>query len=148
MADEGRYLNVVLFIGLYLLVSIVPYLALNWAVVVAVVARYYPPDPVGLAIWLFGSALLVLGFTLAAPGVDRYIQLLFWPADVLSAAVDASYVWAGASWWALPWLARTLAVDVTWDVYLAGVFLSHVPPVLFLTLMAVVARTRAADDAR
>lgn len=143
---DREYPDVLTFFVLYILVAGVPYAALNWAVVTTVVSSYYPPDPVGVAVWGLGALLLFVGLLLADPGVERYVEFLFWPTDLVSAAVDATYLWAAMSWWAIPELASLLDVSASWQLYLAGVFLSHVPPLLVLTVLTTVGFAKQRDD--
>mgnify|MGYP000153300144 CR=1 FL=1 len=137
-AGQRQYLHVVAFLGCYLGLSVVPYAALHWSEVRAVVDGYYPPGPVGLAVWTLGSALLLVGLLVANQGVERYVQFLFWPTDPLAALVDASYVWAAVSWWALPEIAAAVDASPTLLGYLVGVVASHVPAVVFLSLLTAV----------
>jgi|GEM_PF-1358108 len=143
--DSRQYLQVVGFLVLYLTLSVVPYAALHWDVVRAVFEAYYPPSPLLLGGWLVGTVLLVAGLFVANQGVERYVRFLFWPTDPLSALVDAAYVWAAVSWWALPAVAEALDASPSLLRYLVGVVASHVPAVLFLSLLTAVGEAHRPD---
>lgn len=143
---DREYPDILTFFALYLLIAGLPYLYLNWEAVETVVSAYYPPDPVGLVLWVLGALVLFIGLVLADPGVERYVEFLFWPTDVVSALVDATYVWAAMSWWVIPELARVSDLTPSWELYLGGVFLSHLPPVLFLTLLTTAGFAKRRDD--
>ncbi len=136
MFPRGRGKRVAVFVGLYLLVAVPPYLALNWQVVRRVVTESVPPDPltaVGLsvaAIALFGA--LVYG----SDGVDRYVQFLLAPTDWLSILVGLSFLVAAATWWTVPELILSYFGRIDLSILYFLVFLGHVPMLLFLSLLA------------
>lgn len=143
---DREYPDILLFFVLYLVVAGVPFTYLNWDAVVVVVAAYYPPDPLGVAILVVGALAILIGLVLADPGVERYVQFLFWPTDFMSAFVDASYVWAAASWWAIPEMARFFDISPSLQLYLGGVFVSHIPPLIFLTVLTTLGFAKQKDD--
>lgn len=144
MDTQRAYREVVIFVFLYLLLSVPAFFFLNWRTVVGVVNRIYPPDAVGLAVWIGLSAMLLYGFVLADRGVDRFNQFLFAPTDLLSVLVTVSFLWAAISWWATPELLRALGVELTLSLYLLVVVVSQFPLVLFVSLMTAVGK--AADE--
>jgi len=141
---QRAYRDVVIFVSLYLLLSVPAFFYINWRTVVRVVNRVYPPDVVGLTVWAILSGLLLYGFVLADQGVNRFNQFLLVPSDVPSTLVALSFLWAATSWWATPQLLYTLGAELTLNLYLAVVVASQLPMVLLLSLMTAVGR--AADE--
>lgn len=135
MFPDGRGRRIFLFVSAYLLLAVPPYLALNWAVVVEVLDRSFPPSPVTLAIILVSATVILAALVRAADGVDRYAQFLLAPTDWLSILVGLSFILAGASWWAVPELVLEWFGRIELNVLYFLVFMAHVPMLLFLSLM-------------
>jgi hypothetical protein len=140
---QRAYRDVVLFVSLYLLLSVPAFFYINWRTVVGVVDRIYPPDVIGLTVLTVLSGLLLYGFLLADRGVNRFNQFLLVPSDVPSILVALSFLWAAISWWATPELLHTLGVELTLNLYLAVVVASQLPMILLLSLMTAVGRASA-----
>ncbi|MEF8786014.1 MAG: hypothetical protein V5A45_08785 [Haloarculaceae archaeon] len=138
MFPKGRGTRIVVFVSCYLLLSVPPYLALNWGVVVDVLSRSFPPSP--LAIGLIAVTALVILATLvrASEGVDRYAQFLLAPTDWLSILIGLAFILAGASWWAVPEIILEWFGRIDLNVLYFLVFLAHVPMLLFLSLMTAI----------
>lgn len=138
MAATRDHLTVVGFVALYLILSFGPFAALNWEVIQAAVRSQWPPDPLLIVIWTGLLVVLLVGIFRAHYGVRRYTHFLRAPTDPLSALVAVSFVWAACSWWAIPELAVAYGLDLTIDVVLALIFLSQLPMLGFLSLMAAI----------
>jgi len=135
MFPEGRGKRILLFVGLYLLLSLVPYLALNWDVVVEVLGDLYPPSPLVVGAIVVGAVVLLGAFVRASEGVDRYAQFLVAPTDWLSLLIGLSFVLAAFSWWAVPAIVLEQYGRVSLNLLYFLIFLAHVPMLLFLSLM-------------
>mgnify|MGYP006277788621 CR=1 FL=1 len=138
MFPDGRGTRISLFISAYLLLAVPPYLALNWDVVVEVVDRSFPPGPLVVAAIAVSAAVILAALVRAADGVDRYAQFLVAPTDWLSILVGVSFLLAGASWWAVPELVLEWFGRIDLAVLYFLVFMTHVPMLLFLSLMTAV----------
>lgn len=144
MLAQRAYRDVVIFVSLYLLLSVPAFFFLNWETVVEVVTRLYPPNVVALTVWIVFSSLLLYGFVLADRGVDRFNQFLFAPSDLLSVFVAGSFLWAAISWWAVPEILRYAGVELSLSLYLLVAVVSQFPVVLLVSLMTAVGK--AADE--
>jgi hypothetical protein len=138
MFPDGRGRRILLFVSVYLLLAVVPYLALNWAIVVDVLDRSFPPSPVAIAVVAGTAAVLLAALVRASEGVDRYARFLLAPTDWLSILVGISFLIAGASWWAVPELALSWFGRIDLSILYFLVFIAHTPMLLFLSLMTVV----------
>jgi hypothetical protein len=138
MGQGNQWKRPILLVGLYLGIAVPPYAALNWIVVGRVLERLSPPTPLealgvlAVAVSLFGALVW------AADGVDRFVQFLVAPTDSLSIFVGVSLLLAAASWWAVPEIVLAVAGRVNPAVLYGAVFASHVPLLLFLSLLTVV----------
>lgn len=139
---RGRGRRVVLFVGLYLLFSAGPYLALNWEIVVRILDQLFPPSPLVAVAVLGGALVLLAALVRASEGVDRYAQFLAAPTDWLSILVNLSFVFAAASWWAVPEIVLAYYGRIDLNLLYFLVFLGHVPMLLFLSLMTAVGFAR------
>jgi hypothetical protein len=142
MFPDGRGRRILLFVSSYLLLAVVPYLALNWAIVVEVLDRSFPPSPVAIAVVAGGALVLLATLVRASEGVDRYAQFLIAPTDWLSILVGVSFLIAGASWWAVPELALSWFGRINLNILYFLVFIAHTPMLLFLSLMTVLGLTQ------
>ncbi len=127
--------DVFVFVTLYLLLSLPPFLALNPDLSPKVVQT--------ATIALLGTGLLavVAGLFLAREGVDRFVQFLLAPTDLLSVVVLVAFVAAAVSWWAVPEVAFYYELGLTLDVILGAIIVSQIPMVLFLSLMTAIGKT-------
>ena len=135
MLPPGRLKQLVLFVGLYLLLSLPPYAALNPDVVVGVVSRSLPPGPLVVALLVGAAAVVGAGLVRGSAGVERYVRFLLSPTDWLSVLVALSFVLAAVSWWAVPELVFHYVGRVDLGVLYFLVFLAHSPMLLFLSLL-------------
>ncbi len=131
--------DVTLFITLYLLLSLIPFVVLNRDNLSGVSDQALS-NPVIPAV--AGTALLVIvsGLFLASEGVDRYNQFLFAPTDFLSILVESSFIIAAMSWWLVPELSMRLDTPLPTDMVLFVILLCQVPMILFLSLMTAVGK--------
>ena len=135
MFPDGRGKRILLFVSAYLLLALVPYLALNWDVVVEVLDRSFPPSPVAVTLVAGGAGVILAALVRASDGVDRYAQFLVAPTDWLSILVGLSFILAGSSWWAVPEIVLEWFGRIDLNVLYFLVFMAHVPMLLFLSLM-------------
>ncbi|MEF8814301.1 MAG: hypothetical protein V5A55_10855 [Halovenus sp.] len=145
MAGGDSYRAVVVFVSLYLLFSLPPFLALNWEVVQIVYARQFPPDRSLLVAVVLGVVLLLGGIAVADSGIDRYNEFILAPNDPLSILVGSSFLWAAISWWFLPELVFVTDTPVSLNILLLLVLLSQLPMLLFLGFLTAVGRASSAD---
>lgn len=140
MPESGTYRDVILFVTLYILLSLPAFLYFNRDIVDEVRERIAPLDVVTMAV--VGTAVFVLisALLLANEGVDRYNQFLFAPTDVLSVLIELSFVLAAVSWWIVPELAERFDWGPGFDVMLLLILVSQLPMVLFLSLMTAVGK--------
>ncbi len=130
--------DVTVFVSLYLVLSMPPFLLLN---------RDLSPEISGVAtLATLGTAALfaIAGLFLAGEGVGRYRQFLSVPPDTLSVVVDAAFVLAPVSWWVAPEVAFYYEVGPDLGVLLGVVLICHIPLVLFLSLMTAIGRAKRA----
>jgi len=130
--------DVTVFVSLYLVLSMLPFLLLN---------RDLSPEVTGVATFAtLGTAALfaIAGLFLASEGVGRYRQFLLVPSDPLSVVVDAAFVLAPVSWWVAPEVAFYYEVGVDLGDLLGIVLVCHLPLVLFLSLMTAIGKAKGA----
>lgn len=127
---------VTIFVSLYLLLSLPPFLVLNpdlspFVADVAIVA-------------LLGTGLIVVvaALFLAEEGVDRFTQFLLGPTDLPSVFIDAMFVLAAVSWWLVPEIAFYLGSGLELQVLLVAVLICHLPMVLVLSLMTAIGKSK------
>lgn len=135
-----QYRDIVVFVTLYLLLSLLPFLYFNREVVGAVRDRLLPFDVVTVAVAGTGLFVIVSALLLAEEGVERYNQFLFAPTDALSVLVVASFVLAAVSWWLVPELGFRYEWGLSFDLLVMGVLLCQLPMLLFLSLMTAVGK--------
>lgn len=136
MADGRAVRDITVFVSLYLLLSLPPFLYLNRDLSVLV------SDIAVLAAVGTTALVVVTGLFVASDGVERYTQFLFAVTDVYSVVVDLSFVVAAVSWWAVPELAAEVRPNPQLRYVLIAVIVCHVPMILFLSLMTVIGRAR------
>ena len=140
MFGRSIYRAYLTFVGLYLLLSLPPFLALNFEFVQQVYTRVVVPDltvAVGLVLLTF---LIMYMLTLADDGVDRYVEFLRAPTDVLSILIILSFLWAAMSWWAVPELVFFYDFDLTLTELLLPILVSQIPMLLFLSLLTAIGK--------
>lgn len=135
MFPKGRGTRIVVFVSGYLLLSVPPYLALNWGVVFDVLGLSLPPSPLAMGVVGVAAAVILVSLVRASEGVDRYAQFLLAPTDWLSILIGLAFILAGASWWAVPEIILEWFGRIDLNVLYFLVFLAHVPMLLFLSLM-------------
>jgi hypothetical protein len=138
----GReYRDVVVFVALYLLVSLPPFLFFNRDVIGALRERVAPLDVVTVAVAGTGFVLVLAALILADEGIDRYNGFLFAPTDALSVLVGLSFLVAAASWWLVPELSFRLEWGLPLDLLLVVVLSCQTPMIVFLSLLTAIGRT-------
>jgi hypothetical protein len=127
---------VTVFVSLYLLLSLPPFLALNpdLSAVVADIAT----------VAILGTALITVVATLflAEEGVDRFTQFLLGPTDFPTVFVDGMFVLAAVSWWLVPEIAFYLGRGLELRILLVAVLVCHLPMVLILSLMTAIGKSK------
>lgn len=135
-----QYRDVVLFITLYLVLSLVPFLVLNQEIVGDIRDRIAPLDIVTVAVVGTGVFVLISSLFLAQEGIDRYNRFLLAPTDPLSVLVGMSFLGASVSWWFVPELAFRAHAAVSFDLLIVIVLFCQLPMVLFLSLLTAVGK--------
>lgn len=140
MFDDEPVNDVVIFLTVYLVFSLVPFLALNREIlseIQVLVSR----DVVIVAVAGTGLFIVVSGLALAREGVERYNDFLAAPTDTLSLLVAFSFFLAALSWWLIPEVAFYFEWGVGLDVLLSIILACHVPMIIFLSLMTAVGKS-------
>lgn len=134
-----QFRDVVLFLTLYLLLSLPPFLFFNREVLDAVRNRI-ALDVVTVAV--SGTALFVVlsALFLAEEGVDRYVQFLFAPTDPLSVLIEMSFAFAAVSWWLVPEAVFRFEPGLSFDLLVVTVLVCQLPMMLFLSLLTAVGK--------
>ncbi|MEF8938084.1 hypothetical protein [Halobacteriaceae bacterium SHR40] len=140
MSIAAKLRDVIFFTTLYILLSFVPFVALNREIIDAVRDRIAPLDIVTLATIGTGIFLIITVLLLAEEGVDRYNQFLFAPTDLLSVVIELSFLLAAVSWWVVPELTSRYQEGITLDTLLLVILLCQLPMLLFLSLMTAVGK--------
>jgi hypothetical protein len=130
--------DVTIFVSLYLLLSLPPFLALNRELSPVVT------DIAVLAVLGTGLIVVIAALFLAEEGVDRFTQFLLGPTDIPSIVVDAMFVLAAVSWWLVPEIAFYLGRGLELRILLVVVLICHLPAVLILSLMTAIGKTKVA----
>lgn len=122
------------FVTTYLLLSLVPFLALE-PTRVSDLSGWLAQNLVYVAIvGTFG--LTILSFVVvASTGIERYIDTLRTPTDPLSIVVGATFLGAAVSWWLLPAIDRAFDLALSPEEIVLLVVVAHLPVVLFLSLL-------------
>jgi len=136
MASGRAVRDITVFVSLYLLLSLPPFLYLNRDLSALV-------SDIALLAAVGTTALVVVtGLFVASDGVERYTQFFFAVTDVYSVVVDLSFVLAAVSWWAVPELAAEMSRDPPFRYLLIAIIVCQVPMILFLSLLTVIGRAR------
>ncbi|MFT4923310.1 MAG: hypothetical protein ACI8XM_002536 [Haloarculaceae archaeon] len=136
MFERKPVRDVTVFVSLYLMISLPPFLFLY----------DIPRELIGVAAVATVGTVLLLGATgafLASEGVDRFTQFLFAPTDVLSVVVDLVFVLAAAAWWFVPQLVFYFEWEVTLEILFALILIAHIPMVLLLSLMNTIGKAQS-----
>lgn len=140
MSGTHRARQIAVFVAVYLLLALVPFMALNWEAVTSVYEQRQPLNPLVIAGLLVGSILVLLLLALVEEGVSRYNQFLVAPTDVLSVLVELSFLLAACSWWAVLAVSERYGWGLDLPELLTVVLVCHVPMLLFLSLMTAVGK--------
>lgn len=140
MCMGQQYKDVVLFITLYLVLSLVPFLVFNQSVLGDIRDRVAPLDVVTIGIVGTGLFVLISALFLMEEGIDRYNQFLFAPTDLLSVLVALSFLAASISWWVVPEIAFRMGPTVSFDLLIVAVLSCQLPMILFLSLLTAVGK--------
>jgi hypothetical protein len=140
MPEDRAYRELLLFVTLYVLLSLGPFLALNRGVVATVYRRVAPLGVVALGGVVALVAVLLVAAVRADEGIDRYVQFIVRPSDALSVLIALAFLLAAVAWWAVPEAAFLLEVDVTLGLLLVGILVCQVPMLLVLSLLTAAGR--------
>lgn len=140
MGGDQAYRDIVVFLAVYLLLSLVPFLVVHRDQLDVFQDRLTTLDPLPLVVFVAAAVAVTAGLVLAREGIDRYNQFLFAPTDLLSVLIELSFVVAAVSWWAVPELVSRVGWSLTLDLLLISVLLCQLPMILFLSLMTVVGK--------
>lgn len=135
-----QYRDIVVFATLYLLLSLVPFLALNQSIVSGVRDRLGTVDVVLVAVIGTGGLVVVTALVLASEGVSRYNQFLAAPTDILSVLVALSFLFAATAWWLVPELSFRFGPDLAFDILLIVLLFCQLPMILFLSLLTAIGK--------
>ena len=130
--------DVLVFVTLYLLLSLPPFLGLNPELSSGVLRT------ATLAVLGTGLLAVFAGLLVAREGVDRFVQFLLAPTDLLSLVIALAFVLAAISWWAVLEVAIFYELDPTLDMVLGAIIICHIPMILFLSLMTAIGKTQGA----
>ena len=136
MVGENPIRDVTVFVSLYLVLSLPPFLSLNrnLSSVVTDIALLAAVGTLALVL------ITVLFFV--SEGVERYTNFFFAVTDVYSIVVDLSFVLAATSWWLVPEVAVSTGLTTELRVVLVAIIVCQVPMVLFLSLMTVIGQAQ------
>lgn len=129
-----------LFVGLYLFLSLPPFLVLNWHVVEEIHDRVFPVSTTIVVALVVVLLFLFYLFVVADDGVDRYVHFLATPTDLLSVLISLSFLWAAVSWWAVPELVFRSDWALSLNELVVLIIASQVPMLLFLSLLTAIGR--------
>lgn len=137
MTDSQGVHDIVVFVTVYLVLSLVPFVILNHSVL-GDVQVFVAQDIVTVAI--VGVVLFVglSGLFLAREGVDRYNQFLFAPTDALSILMVLFFLLGAFSWWLVPELTFYYDLGFGLAELLALIIACQLPMVMFLSLMTAI----------
>ena len=136
MVGENPIRDVTVFVSLYLVLSLPPFLSLNrnLSSVVTDIALLAAVGTLAL--------VLVTVLFFVSEGVERYTNFFFAVTDVYSIVVDLSFVLAATSWWLVPEVAVSTGLTTELRVVLVAIIVCQVPMVLFLSLMTVIGQAQ------
>jgi len=136
MVGENPIRDVTVFVSLYLVLSLPPFLSLNrdLSSVVTDIALLAAVGTLAL--------VLVTVLFFVSEGVERYTNFFFAVTDVYSIVIDLSFVLAATSWWLVPEVAVSTGLTTELRVVLVAIIVCQVPMVLFLSLMTVIGQAQ------
>jgi hypothetical protein len=136
MVGENPIRDVTVFVSLYLVLSLPPFLSLNrdLSSVVTDIALLAAVGTLAL--------VLVTALFFVSEGVERYTNFFFAVTDVYSIVIDLSFVLAATSWWLVPEVAVSAGLTTELRVVLVAIIVCQVPMVLFLSLMTVIGQAQ------
>ena len=136
MVGENPIRDVTVFVSLYLVLSLPPFLSLNrdLSSVVTDIALLAAVGTLAL--------VLVTALFFVSEGVERYTNFFFAVTDVYSIVIDLSFVLAATSWWLVPEVAVSAGLTTELRVVLVAIIVCQIPMVLFLSLMTVIGQAQ------
>jgi len=136
MVGENPIRDVTVFVSLYLVLSLPPFLSLNrdLSSVVTDIALLAAVGTLAL--------VLVTVLFFVSEGVERYTNFFFAVTDVYSIVIDLSFVLAATSWWLVPEVAVSTGLTTELRVILVAIIVCQIPMVLFLSLMTVIGQVQ------
>lgn len=134
MPGADRLREVVVFLGMYLVLSVPPFLYLNRDIL-SEVRLWLTQDVVAVAVVGTLGVIAIAALFLANEGVQRYNNFMFTPTDVLSVVIEVVFVFAAISWWLIPELAARNDIVLSLNELLVVIIICHVPMIVFLSLM-------------
>jgi len=136
MVGNSTVRDITVFVSLYLVLSLPPFLWLHQdlSTIVQNIALVAIAGTVAL--------VLLTSLVLVSDGVERYTSFLFAVTDVYSVVVDLAFVLAAVSWWAVPELAVSTSWGAELRYVLTAIIICHVPMVLFLSLLTIIGRAQ------
>ena len=136
MVGENPIRDVTVFVSLYLVLSLPPFLSLNrnLSSVVTDIALLAAVGTLAL--------VLVTVLFFVSEGVERYTNFFFAVTDVYSIVIDLSFVLAATSWWLVPEVAVSTGLTTELRVILVAIIVCQIPMVLFLSLMTVIGQAQ------
>ena len=136
MVGENPIRDVTVFVSLYLVLSLPPFLYLNrdLSSVVTDIALLAAVGTLAL--------VLVTVLFFVSEGVERYTNFFFAVTDIYSIVIDLSFVLAATSWWFVPEVAVSTGLTTELRVVLGAIIVCQVPMVLFLSLMTVIGQAQ------
>lgn len=129
--------DVTVFVSVYLLLSLPPFLVLNQDVLREVQVEITLIAIVGTAVLVVFSILAV-----SRAGIGRFTDFLLGPTDITSILVDLAFVIGAVSWWLVPEILPETGIPVELGTVLGVIIVCHIPLVLVLALLTVVGKSK------
>ena len=136
---DERIRDVIVFLASYLALALIPFVALNRAVL-GDIEVFVRQDVVLVAVLGTGGLMGVAGLFLAREGVERYNAFLEAPTDLLSMFVTSMFVIAAFAWWLVPELAFHFEWGVGIEELIVVILVFQLPMILFLSLMTAIGK--------
>jgi hypothetical protein len=135
--------DLAIFVSIYLLLSLPPFLVLNQEILSEIQVEVATIAIVGTAVLVVLSMLF-----LSREGVDRFTDFLLAPTDITSILVDVAFLAGAISWWLVPEIVLESEIPVELGTILAVIIGCHIPLILVLALLTVVGKSREYPDSR
>jgi hypothetical protein len=132
-----------IFVSIYLLLSLPPFLVLNQEILSEIQVEVATIAIVGTAVLVVLSMLF-----LSREGVDRFTDFLLAPTDITSILVDVAFLAGAISWWLVPEIVLESEIPAELGTILAVIIGCHIPLILVLALLTVVGKSREYPDSR